>query len=319
MSRVTGQETLPILAGVELGGTKAIAVVAQGRAVLDEMRVPTTSPDETLGALSTRLTDWSARFRPQALGIASFGPVSLRLGRPDYGQILPTTKPGWAGADIVTPLATPIDGPRLLQTDVNAAALAEGRWGAGRGMTDFIYVTIGTGVGMGIIVNGLPVTGQMHPEAGHIRVRRMSGDIFPGACTFHGDCLEGLASGPAIAARAGRPAHELTPDDPAWALVADAIAEAFVALILTLAPQLIIVGGGVGVGQPHLLARVREGVAEKIAGYLPFIDRAMLDRMIVPPMLADRAGPLGALLLAEMALDGVHRESGAPQHRDYRE
>lgn len=292
----------PVVAGVELGGTKTIAVVGRGRAILDRATVPTTTPEATLGAVAAALARWRGEHRPAALGVASFGPVALRPGGPRYGHVLATPKPGWEGADVLGPLAAALPGPCAIHTDVTAAALGEGRWGAARGLADFAYVTIGTGVGVGIVVGGLPLTGQLHPEAGHLRVRRVAGDAFAGVCPFHGDCLEGLASGPAIAARVGRPAADLPPDDPAWAIVADAVAEAFTALALTLAPQAIVVGGGVGVGQPHLLSRVRPLMVEKLRGYLPFVDPASVGTMVVPAALGGDAGPLGALVLAESAL-----------------
>ena len=167
---------------------------------------------------------------------------------------------------------------------------------------DHVYVTVGTGVGMGIVSGGHPVSGRMHPEAGHVRVRRMPGDGFTGVCPFHGDCLEGLVSGPAIAARAGRPAQELDAHDPAWTFVADALAESFVGLFLTLACGRIVVGGGVGMGQQHLLPMVQQRVVAKLAGYLPFVDAAQVANRIVHAQLGDQAGPLGTLALAQTVL-----------------
>lgn len=287
-----------MVAGVELGGTKSIAVIGRGETILDRFRVPTTTPDETLGALAAKLAEWRQAHRPEAIGIASFGPISVAEGR-----MLPTPKPHWAGADIVGPLSAGFDRVAF-HTDVTGAALGEGRHGAGVGLSDFLYVTVGTGVGMGIIVNGQPVTGMMHPEAGHIRVRRRAGDEFAGACPFHGDCLEGLVSGPAIAARAGKPAHLLTADDPAWRDVADALGEAFATLFLTLSPARIIVGGGVGLGQPQVLPMVRERTVAALAGYLGFVDDRSIAERIVPAGLGDEAGPLGTLVMAQGVLTG---------------
>ncbi|KQM61430.1 fructokinase [Sphingomonas sp. Leaf16] len=285
-----------MVAGVELGGTKSIAVIGHGDTIIDRFRVPTTTPDETLGALAAKLAEWRQVHRPEAIGIASFGPISVA-----DGTMLPTPKPHWAGADIVGPLAVGFDRVAF-HTDVTGAALGEGRHGAGVGLSDFLYVTVGTGVGMGIIVNGRPVTGLMHPEAGHIRVRRRAGDDFAGACPFHGDCLEGLVSGPAIAARAGKPAHLLGADDPAWRDVADALGEAFAMLFLTLSPARIIVGGGVGLGQPHVLPMVRERTVAALAGYLGFVDEHSIGERIVPAGLGDEAGPLGTLVMAQGVL-----------------
>lgn len=288
-----------MVAGVELGGTKSIAVIGRGDTILDSFRVPTTTPGETLGALAAKLAEWRRDHRPEAIGIASFGPISVAQGR-----MLPTPKPHWAGADIVGALAAGFDRVAF-HTDVTGAALGEGRHGAGVGLSDFLYVTVGTGVGMGIIANGQPVTGMMHPEAGHIRVRRRAGDDFAGACPFHGDCLEGLVSGPAIAARAGKPAHLLTADDPAWRDVADALGEAFAMLFLTLSPARIIVGGGVGLGQPQVLPMVRERTVAALAGYLGFVDEHSIAERIVPAGLGDEAGPLGTLVMAQGVLGGA--------------
>lgn len=312
---------MTMIAGIELGGTKAIAVLgevtdtappaapdtasasssipplpaAEPRIVAQHV-VPTTSAHETLAALQRVIAGWAAEHPVAALGFATFGPVRLDTQAADYGKMLATPKPGWAGADLLAPFRS-LGVPIHLHTDVTAAALAEGRWGAARGLTDFIYITIGTGIGMGVIANGQPVSGALHPEAGHMRVRRVAGDTFAGACPFHGDCLEGLASGPAIAARIGRPASELASNAAEWALVADAIAESVAMLGLSIAPQRMLVGGGVGVGQPQLLPLIRAGVVEKLAGYLPFVSDATIGDYYQPAGLGDRAGPLGAIAL----------------------
>lgn len=285
-----------IVAGVELGGTKSIAVVGRGREIIDRFRVPTTTPQETLGAIAAKLADWRRDHCPAAIGIASFGPVSVA-----NGTMLPTPKPHWAGAEIVAPLAQGFE-KVAFHTDVTGAALGEGAFGAGVGLSDFLYVTVGTGVGMGIIAGGRPVTGMMHPEAGHIRVRRRADDAFAGACPFHGDCLEGLVSGPAIAARTDGPAHLLSADDPAWRDVADALGEAFATLFLTLSPARIIIGGGVGLGQPQVLPMVRERVVAALGGYLGFVDAGSIGERIVPAALGEEAGPLGTLVMAQDAL-----------------
>lgn len=287
----------PTVAGVELGGTKSIAVLVEGRAILDRCEVPTGPPGPTLAALARAIAGWGSP-APVALGIASFGPLDIPRGR-----ILETPKPGWSGADILAPFRGLVDGPVAVHTDVTAAALAEGRWGSAAGLPDFLYMTVGTGIGVGIIAGGRPITGVLHPEAGHLRVRRLPGDGFAGTCPFHGDCLEGLASGPAIAARAGAPAETLAADHPAWAPVADALAEGIATLALVAAPARVLIGGGVGLGQPHLLARVLACLPGKLGSYLPHLTPDRLPDFLVPAGLGALAGPLGAAALARNALD----------------
>lgn len=285
----------PLVAGVELGGTKSIALLARGRTILDQVTIPTTTPGPTLGALAAAIRKWR-RQSPSALGVASFGPIDLARG-----VMLDTPKAGWSGAAVAAAFEGLVEGPMALHTDVTAAALAEGRWGAAVGLTDYLYMTIGTGVGVGVIAGGRPVSGVLHPEAGHLRVRRLPGDPFPGTCPFHGDCLEGLVSGPAIAARAGAPADTLAPDHPAWGPVADALAEGVATLALVTMPARILVGGGVATGQPQLLDQARPLVAHKIARYLPHLARHRMAEFLLPASLGALAGPLGAIALASLA------------------
>lgn len=194
-------------------------------------------------------------------------------------------------------------------TDVIGAALAEGRWGAARGIADFAYVTVGTGVGVGLIVGGRPVAGCHHPELGHIRIARLPGDTWPGNCSFHGDCVEGLASGPAVEARTGRRAPEVPRDDPAWDAAAHALAQLAQVLVLAAGPRRILMGGGVMSGQPHLFPRIRVALERSIAGYLDLEELSGGEGYIVPPGLGLRAGRLGALAVAA---DAASRPSGAP-------
>ncbi len=294
----------PVVAGVELGGTKCIAVVARGREILDRKLWPTgNDPDETLGAIADWLTD-AARAEPfQALGIGSFGPLRLDPAAADYGAIVNTPKPGWSGANLIAGIAGRFDLPVGLDTDVAGAALAEGRWGAAQGCAVHVYLTIGTGIGGGIVIDGKPLHGAFHPELGHIRVRRAVGDVFAGICPIHGDCLEGLASGPAIAARAGVRAETLMPEDPVWQLVALDIAELMGSLIFTLSPQRIVIGGGVGQGQPGLLADIRRATVDVLGGYLPGHGVAEIEKLIVQPALGGDAGVYGAIALALAALN----------------
>ena len=290
-----------LLAGVELGGTKCVCILGTGpddvRAV---ERLPTGEREETIRQIEAVLDRWRAQYgAPRALGIASFGPVDLRAGSPTYGFITSTTKPGWRNTDIAQRLGRRFGGPVGFDTDVNGAALAEGRWGAAKGLDDFAYVTVGTGIGVGLIVRGKSVFGMNHTELGHIRVVRKAGDKFPGMCPFHGDCIEGLASGPAIEARVGKPASQLAPDDPAWEFVAHGLAQLLHTMVLTTAPSRIFLGGGVLSGQAHLFERIQQELKRSLNRYVeaPEVDQG-IGQYIVPPGLGTMAGPLGALALA---------------------
>jgi len=285
----------PLVAGVELGGTKSIAVLARGPEVLDEVRLPTLGPGETLRALAAAVERWPD---VAAIGVGAFGPIAVDARAPDFGTMQATPKSGWAGADVLAPFRTR-GLPLALDTDVGAAALAEGRWGGARGCSTHAYVTVGTGIGVGLVANGATVHGFLHPEFGHLRARRVPGDTFAGICAWHGDCVEGLASGPAIAARAGRPGAELAAEDPVWLLVADDLAEMLCALLLATAPERIVFGGGVGLGQAaHLMPRIRAATALRLNGYLPVERAGGLETIIVSAILGDRAGSLGAVALA---------------------
>lgn len=287
-----------MFAGVELGGTKGIALVWRGGRIIARHQVPTTDPEPTLGALGAWLAAHPLRDAFAGLGIASFGPVRLDRRVADYGRILATTKPGWSDAPVLEVLARHIGCPVAIDSDVNAAALAELRWGAGQGCSSLVYLTIGTGVGGGIVIDGRPVHGALHPELGHLRLRRAAGDAFAGVCAFHGDCIEGLISGPALAARFGGSIHAVAPDDPRRDFLAADLAQLFAVLILTLAPQKILVGGGVGLGVPGLLDAAIAKLPAIINGYLPELDPPALHAMIGPPALGADAGPLGAIALA---------------------
>ena len=289
----------PLLAGVELGGTKAIVVLGRGAEIVERHRFPTASPSETFPPIAAQLRKWADEHRPAALGIASFGPLGIDPANATYGEIFTTTKPGWPGTNLIDELAGLIDGPVGLSTDVIAAALAEGDWGAAMGCRDHAYITVGTGIGVGIVANGQPLIGRLHPEAGHIRVARVPGDAFVGVCAYHGDCLEGLASGPAIAARAGSHGERVSDDDPAWSFVIDALAQGCANLLLTLASERIILGGGVIVSRPWLVPAIETRMVELLAGYLPYVGEAPVLRLAA---LGPDAGPRGALLLARNAL-----------------
>lgn len=292
----------PLYAGIEAGGTKLVCAVGTGPDDLRaETRLPTTTPEETLG----RAIDFFRRERRThgalaAVGIASFGPVDLDRDSPNWGHVTSTPKPGWAHTDLAGIVGRALDLPVAFDTDVNGAALAEGRWGAARGLATFVYVTVGTGIGGGGMVHGELLHGLVHPEMGHMLVPHdREADPFAGICPFHGDCLEGLASGPAIAARWGRAAHELPDDHPAWDLEAGYLAAAAANLTMVLSPQRVVLGGGV-MERGQLFPKVRRRARERLNGYVrsPALG-AEIDAYIVPPALGKRAGVLGALALAE--------------------
>lgn len=293
-----------IFAGVELGGTKSIAVLAREQDIVEQVTFPTTGPEETLGALGDRLRGWAREHPLAALGIASFGPIQLDPSAPDYGRMHATPKPGWSGAPVAGALTARLDCPWALDTDVNGAALAEYRWGAGRGTTSLCYVTIGTGVGGGLVIGGRAVHGAMHPEIGHLRLRRLRGDAFAGVCRFHGDCVEGLISGPALAERLGPDNAGLAHDDPRWEPVASDIAELAAAILLTTSAQRILIGGGVGLARQAVLDRARALLVGRLAGYLPFLDAGTAQRILRTPELGSQVGPLGTIALAMGAADG---------------
>jgi len=293
----------PLIAGVELGGTKIVCLLASGPDdVRDEVRLPTTTPEETLGAVAAVLKRWKADHGFKALGIGSFGPLELDDRAPNWGSIVSTPKPGWSDADL-TLLGRDLDVPMAIETDVNGAAFAEGLWGAAQGLRSFAYVTVGTGIGVGVVINGQSVNGLGHTEAGHLRVSRIKGDVWPGSCPYHGDCVEGLAAGPALLARAGSPGETLSADDPAWEMAVRALGALLHNLVLTTAPERILIGGGVFGGQGHLFPRLRSALVESLAGYAT-ANRiaAMVDDYVVPPGLGGMAGPLGAIVLGQRAL-----------------
>jgi fructokinase len=296
----------PLLAGVELGGTKCICLLGCGP---DDIRAQISIPtgddsDATLRRIESTLHGWQAAHGPiAALGVASFGPVDLSVTSSTYGFITSTPKLGWRHTDVAQRLRRSLNVPLAFNTDVNGAALAEGRWGAAQGLRDFAYVTVGTGIGVGLIVANLPAFGFTHPELGHIRVARRRGDDWPGSCPFHGDCLEGLASGPSIERRLGVRAENLKPDDPVWELVVHALAQLLHTLVLATAPQRILLGGGVMNSQRHLFAPLRRELQRSLNHYVeaPQLTSG-IEAYIGPSALGEQVGPLGSLALALEAL-----------------
>ena len=295
--------------GIEAGGTKFVCMVGSGPDdIRAQVRFPTTSPAETIGRAIAFFKQQMQELTLSAIGVASFGPVNLDSTSPTFGYITTTPKPGWANTDIVGGLKAELNIPVIFDTDVNAAAFGEFRWGAGQGLDPVIYLTIGTGIGGGAICNGRPLHGMVHPEMGHILIphdREL--DPFPGVCPFHGDCLEGLACGPAMRQRWGQPAEILPDDYPAWNIEAHHIALALVNLVLCYSPRRVIIGGGV-MQREALFPLVRRKVQQLLNGYVhsPQIIEN-IDQYIVPPALGSQSGVLGAIALA---IDSMEQQSG---------
>lgn len=293
--------SLPLFAGVELGGTKCICTLAHGPdAVIEQQTVSTTTPDATLTVIAGILRRWWTDHAFAAIGIGSFGPLDLDPASATYGYILATNKPGWAMTDVAARLVAPFPVPCAIDTDVNGAALAEIAWGSGRELDDFAYVTVGTGVGVGLIVHGRPTRGIGHSELGHVLVPRLDGDTLPSGCAFHRDCVEGLAAGPATRAALGPiDVTAVGKDHPIWERVAHALAVLCHTLVCTTGPLRIAVGGGVIGKQPHLLPRIEPLLRTSLGGYLRLPSDGAY---IVAPALGEQAGPLGSIALARAAL-----------------
>jgi fructokinase len=302
-----------IFGGIEAGGTKFVCALGDARSAALLARAEFATGSEP-AALLRDVVAWFNAEAPRhgtlaGLGVACFGPVDLDELSPTYGFITTTPKRGWANTDVVGPLRCAFPGlPIGFDTDVNGAALGEGRWGAARDLHDFVYITVGTGIGGGGMVRGNLLHGLVHPEMGHIPMPVLDGDTFAGSCAFHGRCWEGLCAGPAMLARTGRPAEELSADDPAWDLAARYMAHALATLTYVLSPRRIIVGGSVRkagrLGEAAFFTRLRRHFGEANAGYIasPALEGAALERFIVPPTLGDDAGACGAIALAQNAL-----------------
>jgi fructokinase len=293
-----------VYGAIEAGGTKFVCAVADAdHRIIEQQRFPTTTPAATLQAVIDWYAEVTTRTGPVAsLGIASFGPLDLDPGSATYGQLLPTPKAGWSGADLVGPLQRALECPVGLDTDVNAAALAEARHGAGRQARAVAYVTVGTGIGAGIVIGDAPVHGRLHPEVGHISLRRDPRDLgFAGHCPFHGDCLEGLASGPAILARWGCSLDQLPAGHDGPAIIANYLGQLAANLALTCAVDRVVFGGGV-MGTPGLLELVRATARRQLNGYLQHACYGdAIHELVVEPGLGTLSGIRGALLLAEQA------------------
>lgn len=285
------------LGAIEGGGTKFVAAVTDGDgSILAETRLPTRRPE----VLFPDLIAWFGAHGPlDALGFAMFGPVRIDRGAPDYGRMLPSNKPGWAGFDVVAPLERALGCPVALTTDVTGAAIGEHRLGAGKGARAMVYLTVGTGIGGAFLADGAPVPGMLHAEMGHGRPKRVAGDTLAGTCVFHGDCYEGLAAGPAIAARRGvaLEAFDGVPD-----IEARYVARLCASVVAMFSPHRIVLGGGV-MAHPAMMGLAREGLLEELGGYLPDLaDAEAIEALVVPPALGGSAGVTGAALLAREML-----------------
>lgn len=285
---------MTIYGAVELGGTKSdVAFGTSPADMSDPIRVATTGPDETLSAIFETLSSHETA----AIGVACFGPLRLSPTDPAFGTMLATPKRGWTGVGVYERFASANPGPVVLDTDVNGAAIGEGRWGAAQGMTDYVYMTVGTGIGAGVVVRGEPVRGDRHPEAGHAPVARQPDDSYQGGCPYHGDCLEGLAAGPALEARFGPP--ETWPgNDTVVDLATRYVAQGVTSLIYNVAPERVIVGGGVS-SLPGFHDRLRHHVEILLGGYPGEPD---LDLLVSRPGLGTKSGLAGALAMAADAV-----------------
>ena len=289
--------------GIEAGGTKIICATGTGPDDLRaHTRIPTTSPEKTLRRVSAFFLDQSEL--PAAIGIGSFGPIDANPDSPTYGYITSTPKDGWRHTDVVGTIREAIDVPIAFETDVNAAALAEHRWGAAQENGVFLYLTVGTGIGGCLMKDGAFLYGPAHSEMGHISVPRAPGDTAESVCAYHAHCLEGMASGPAIEARAGQSPDTLPADHEAWTVQTHYLAHALISFIYTVPPERIILGGGV-MHQAHLFPKVRRAVLEIMNDYATdFPALQNIDQYIVPPGLGDRAGVLGGVALAQRVAAG---------------
>lgn len=296
---------------IEAGGTKFVCAVGSDPANLAVTQLPTTSPEITMADAVNFLREHSHGIL-QAVGIGSFGPVDLSPSSPTFGHITSTPKIAWRNFNFVGTVRAAFDVPIGFDTDVNAAALGEARWGAAQSISDFIYLTVGTGIGGGAIVNGRVLHGLVHPEMGHIRIPHdQVRDPYRGCCPFHGNCLEGLACGPAMEERWGIPASTLPVDHPAWALEAHYLALGLANSVCTLSPKRIVLGGGV-MQQQWLIPLVRSELVRLLNGYVQSIELTeKVDEYVVPAKLGNRAGIAGALALAQQAYQEQQNRSAS--------
>ncbi len=296
-----------LIGALEAGGTKMVCSIGNLKGgILQRASFPTGAPEETIA----QIVDFIGKFDIAALGVGSFGPLDLNPDSPSYGYITLTPKPGWKNYPLMPELACRLGVPVAIDTDVNAAALAEFEMGAGRGKRSLLYVTVGTGIGGGLVAEGNLVHGLVHPEIGHMMLAPLASDPMPrGVCPFHAGCLEGLASGPAIEKRWGLPGKLMSEDHPAWELEASYLAQMCANMILAVSPEVIVLGGGV-MQQMHLFPRIREKTLELLGGYVasPAVTKEGIASYIVPPALSINSGVTGALLLGARAYEAAQAQ-----------
>ena len=285
------------LGALEAGGTKMVCAIGDETGkIFEQISIPTETPEVTM----PKLIDYFKEKEVEALGVACFGPLELDKKAPNYGHITTSTKVHWRNFDVVGNFEKALGCPIGFDTDVNGSVLGEVTFGQAKGKSCVIYITIGTGVGAGIYIEGKLLHGMLHPEAGHVLITKRQSDTYQGKCPFHPNCLEGLAAGPAIEARWGKKAIELAEQEEVWDLEADYIAQALVGYILTLSPEMIILGGGV-MHQEQLFPLIREKVVRMLGGYVQAEELQDMEHYIVPASLHDDQGIMGCLELAKRA------------------
>lgn len=291
-----------VFGGIEAGGTKFVcAVGSDPDHIVDEVRFPTTTPEETLGRAIAFFEPFVRSGQVKSMGVACFGPLDLDPDSQVFGSISSTPKPGWSHTNVIQFLQDRLNTGVVIDTDVNGAALGEFTWGAAKGLDPALYLTVGTGIGGGLIKDGKPYHGLLAPEMGHLRIPHdLTLDPFAGMCPFHGDCLEGLACGSAIEKRLGKRGEELREDDPFWDVEAGYLAYALANYIVTLSPRIILMGGGV-MEKPMLLPAIRAKVQQLLNGYVQSEKiTGHIEEYILPPGLGKKAGVLGAIALARL-------------------
>lgn len=287
-----------LFGALEAGGTKMVMAIGNEHGeILEQRSIPTETPEITM----VKIIEYFKEKKIEALGVGSFGPIDLDKSSPSYGSITSTPKLAWVNYNIVNALRNALQIPIGFDTDVNASALGEATWGVMKGLPSGIYITIGTGVGVGVYMNGSLLHGMLHPEAGHVLLSKHPEDDFAGVCPYHPNCLEGLASGPSIEKRWNKKAYELEADTKVWELEASYIAQGLVNYILTLSPHKIVLGGGV-MHQKQLFPLIRKEVAGLLNGYIKTPSLEDLENYIVPASLNDNQGIMGCIQLAKLEL-----------------